>query len=186
MDVTTTPSSDRKARTYVEKTDPVARQKQRRDTSNIRGWGADVDPGNRPAVPKERTPPRLPGVHWDAPEQQVPRVKIYHSIERPGITPVFGTSTPPSGLSGKMRDLAFRYSENDIRHWMILLAADRVNVGEGLLQDLAHGHVPNIFAEMGARAEWRYNRAGFIRKAVITTAAVGLAVLWMKNRRRTD
>ena len=66
-----------------------------------------------------------------------------------------------------MRELAFRFSENDIRHWLILLAADRVNVGEGLLDDLAHGHVPNIFAEMGWRSEWRYNRAGVIKKALV-------------------
>ncbi len=78
---------------------------------------------------------------------QAGRVKPSEVIthhERPGMTPVFGTSVPPSGLSGKMRALAFRYSENDIRHWLILLAADRVNVGEGLLEDLAHGHVPNV------------------------------------------
>jgi hypothetical protein len=35
----------------------------------IEGWGADRDPANRPAVPKERTPPRLDNVHWDVPEQ---------------------------------------------------------------------------------------------------------------------
>jgi hypothetical protein len=183
MDAAITPSTDRKAPTYVEKTDPIARQRQHRDTGHIQGWGADADPANRPAVPMERTPPRLPNVHWDAPEQQRQSVKIYHSTERPGITPVFGTSTPPSGLSGLMRDMAFKYSENDLRHWLILLAADRVNVGEGLLSDLAHGHVPNIFGEMGARAEWRYNRAGFIRKALVASAVVGAAVYLMRRRR---
>src|SRR5436309_1230257 len=144
MDVTTTPSTDDGAPAYIEKTDPVERQNRHRDTSHIHGWGADVDPENRPAVPKERTPPRLEGVHWHEPEQQVARVKIHRSTERPGITPVFGTSTPPSGVSGVMRDVAFKYSENDIRHWLILLGADRVNVLEGLLDDLAHGHIPNL------------------------------------------
>jgi hypothetical protein len=184
MDTAVTPSTDNNAPTYTEKTDPIERQQRHRDTAHIPGWGADVDPANRPAYPMERTPPRLDNVHWDAPSQQVPRVKIHHSIERPGITPVFGTSTPPSGLSGKMRDLAFRFSENDLRHWLILMAADRVNVGEGLLSDLAHGHVPNIFAEMGAGAEWRYNRAGFVRKALIASAAVGLAVYLVRRRGR--
>ena len=169
-----------KSRVYTEKTDPIARQQSRRP--DVHGWGADVDPANRPAVPMERTPPRLDNVHWTEPAPQSVRVKVLHSTERPGITPVFGTSTPPSGLSGKMRELAFRFSENDLRHWLILLAADRVNVGEGLLSDLAQGHVPNIFAEMGARAEWRYNRAGFVRKALIASAAVGLAVYWMRRR----
>ena len=40
------------------------------DYSHIQGWGADLDPQNRPAYPKERMPPRLSGVHWDQPEQQ--------------------------------------------------------------------------------------------------------------------
>jgi hypothetical protein len=108
---------------------------------------------------------------------------VFHSTERPGITPVFGTTVPPSGLSGMLRALAFRYSENDLRHWLILLAADRVNVGEGLASDLAHGHIPNIFAEMGLRAEWRYNRAGLVKKAVVASALVGAAIYLARRRR---
>ena len=185
MDVTTTPSTDRGAPTYIEKTDPIERQHRHRETSHIHGWGADVDPENRPAVPMERTPPRLDNVHWQQLSAQEVRVKVFHSTERPGMTPVFGTTVPPTGLSGKMRELAFRYSENDIRHWLILLAADRVNVGEGLLWDLAHGHVPNLFAEMGGAAEWRYNRKGFVRKALIVSALVGTAVyLWRRRGAR--
>jgi hypothetical protein len=102
---------------------------------SIEGWGADRDPANRPAVPKERTPPRLDNVHWDVPEQQPVRVEVLHSTERPGITPVFGTACPPAGLSGVLRRSAFRHSENDIRHWLMLLAADRVNAVEGLIAD---------------------------------------------------
>lgn len=182
MDTATTPST-RTSPTYVEKTDPVARQQQHRDTAHIHGWGADADPKQRPGYPMERTPPRLENVHWDAPEQQEPHVKVYHSSERPGMTPVFGTTVPPSGLSGKMRDLAFHYSENDLRHWLILLAADRVNMGEGLLSDLAHGHVPNLWKEMGMASEWKYNRSGFIRKAAVTAGVAGLAIYLMRRRR---
>ena len=111
------------------------------------------------------------------------RVGTTFGHESTGMTPVFGTSVPPSGLSGKMRALAFRYSENDIRHWLILLAADRVNVGEGLLEDLAHGHVPNVFREMGMASEWRHNRAGFIGKAAIAGAVTALAVYLLRRRR---
>jgi hypothetical protein len=82
-----------------------------------------------------------------------------------------------------MRDLAFKYSENDMRHWLILMAADRVNVGEGLVQDMAHGHVPNLFREMGLAAEWKYNRQGLIKKAATTTALVAVAYLLMRRRR---
>lgn len=106
------------------------------DHSNIPGWGADLDRARRPAVPMEHTPPpRLHGVPLERPAQQPETVEILHSIERPNLTPVFGTSAPPSGLSGIIRRRAFRRSESDLRHWMLLLMADRVNVVEGLLQD---------------------------------------------------
>jgi hypothetical protein len=166
---------------YVENTEPEARQKA--PPSGIQGWGADLDPGVRPAVPMERTPPRFIHVHWDELEQQPQKVKVFHSTERPGLTPVFGTSTPPSGVSGLIRKGAFRYSENDLRHWLMLLFADRVNVVEGIIDDLAHGHVPNLFTEMGGPAEWKYNRQGFIRKAVIAGGVVGL-LLYMNSRRK--
>jgi len=104
------------------------------DPATILGWGADLDPADRPAVPKERMPPRLENI--PAPGQQESDVLVLHSTERPGITPVFGTSVPPSGLSGVLRKRAFRRSENDIRHWLTLMLADRVNVVEGLFADL--------------------------------------------------
>ncbi len=113
---------------------------------------------------------------------QVRLAPVLHSIERPGLTPVFGTTVPPSGLSGQLRRLAFRWSEGDLRHWMLLLLADRVNVGEGLLADLARGHIPNLWAEMGLRAEWRHNRWRFLVKMAML---VGLAsVIWAWLRRR--
>ncbi len=39
--------------------------------------------------------------------QQHSGVKVLHSLERPGLTPVYGTTVPPSGLSGRLRSLAF-------------------------------------------------------------------------------
>jgi tetrahydromethanopterin S-methyltransferase subunit B len=67
-----------------------------------------------------------------------------------------------------------------------LLAADRVNVVEGIVDDLRHGYIPNIFKERGWSAEWKYNKKGFIQKAavgaVVTTAIVTLLVL--RNRRK--
>jgi len=165
---------------HVENTDPEARRKQ--PPAGIQGWGADLDPQVRPGVPMERTPPRFVQPHWDAPEQQPVTVKVFHSTERPGLTPVFGTSVPPSGMSGLIRSGAYRFSENDVRRWLMLLFADRVNVVEGILDDLAHGHVPNLFMEMGGPAEWRHNRSGFIRKAMIGGAVVGL-LLYVNSRR---
>ena len=152
--------------------------------AHIQGWGADLDPANRPAYPRERKPPRLEGVHWERPEQQAQHVEILHSTERPGITPVFGSTLPPSGLSGRLRRLAFRHSENDLRHWLLLLLADRVNVGEGLVDDLSRGHVPRLYAEMGGRAELRHNPAGAVRKGLVVAGAVGLCWLMLRRRHR--
>lgn len=156
------------------------------DRSQIQGWGADLDLANRPAVPKERTPPRFINAHWDQPEQQPVRMKIYKSLERPHMTPVFGTSTPPSGVSGKIRDVAYaQFSESDIRHWLLLLFADRVNVVEGIIDDLRKGYVPNIFAEMGIKAEFKHNKIGLLKKTLIAASVVGAFGYWMRSRRRS-
>lgn len=168
--------------TYVERTEPA--EQRREPPADIQGWGADLDPAMRPAVPKERTPQRFVDAYWDDIEPQPSRgVKVLHSNERPGLTPIYGTAQPPSGLSGLIRRAAFRHSENDLRHWLMLLFADRVNVVEGVIDDLRHGHVPNVFREMGGPAEWKYNRPGFIRKAVIAGGIVGL-LLYLNSRRR--
>ena len=166
---------------YTEQTDPEARQKK--PPPGIQGWGADLDPAVRPAVPMERTPPRLPHTHAGPLPAQPRTVKVFHSTERPGLTPVFGTSTPPSGVSGAIRGVAYHFSENDLRRWLMLLFADRVNVVEGILQDLAHGHIPNFYAEMGGPAEWRHNRAGFLRKAFIAGMCLTIAVYLLRRRR---
>jgi hypothetical protein len=152
--------------------------------AHIKGWGADLDPADRPGYPKERMPARLPGLHWDEPEQQPETVKILCSTERDSkLTPVFGTTVPPKGLSGLMREAAFKFSENDLRHWLILLAADRTNMVEGLAEDLVHGHIPNVLGEMGIKAAWEHDRAGVIRKAAIG-AGVATALLVLLARRR--
>ncbi|RYZ11207.1 MAG: hypothetical protein EOO24_07040 [Comamonadaceae bacterium] len=151
--------------------------------SHIPGWGVDLDRANRPACPRERTPPRLEGVHWTEPGQQQPRVEILHSTERDGITPIFGTGAPPRGVSGHIRRYAFGFSENDLRHWLLLLAADRVDVGEGIVEDLKRGHVPRLYAEMGGRAELRHNPMGTVRKGLLLGALVGLCYTRLKSRR---
>ncbi|WP_233218007.1 hypothetical protein [Roseateles chitinivorans] len=153
--------------------------------AHIPGWGADLDKHDRPAVPMERTPPRLDGIHWERPPQQVSDVEVLHSTERAGLTPVYGTTVPPRGISGMLRRAGFRYSENDLRRWLILLLADRVDVVEGLAGDVARGHVPRVYAEMGGRAELRHNPAGAVRKVVTVAALAGVAY-WLWQRRRRD
>src|SRR3954452_20997208 len=80
--------------------------------ARIPGWGADLDPKDRPAVPRERFDPAASGAHWDFPERQEEKWPRERSIEHKFLTPVFGTSTPPKGLSGAIRKLAYaKYSE---------------------------------------------------------------------------
>ena len=145
------------------------------DAPAIPGWGADADPLNNPTYPMRHVEEqRTRGFTWDRPAVQAPDVEVLRSIEHNRMPAVHGTSTPPSGLSGMIRRVAFKRSENDWWHWLLLMGADRVNVVEGLIEDLARGKVPNIPAEMGARGEWRHNKAGLIAKGA---AAAGIAAL---------
>lgn len=152
--------------------------------AHIKGWGADLDHANRPAYPMVRMPARLEGAHKHPPVQQLQTVEILTSIERPSITRLFGTPQPPSGASGMIRRFAFKYSESDLRHWMLLLVADRVNMVEGLAEDLKRGHVPNIFAEMGVKSEFKHNREAAVQKVMVASAVVGIGLmLWARSRR---
>lgn len=159
------------------------------DYKNIKGWGVDADPKNDPTYPiKKRADEEHEGYTWNRPIQQPVDIEVLHSIERPNISAVFGTASPPSGLSGMIRRFAFKYSENSYAHWLPLLLADRVNVYEGVLDDLSRGRIPNIFAERGWAAEWKYNRKAFVKKAVVTavvaSAMVGLLILTSKKKKR--
>lgn len=170
-------------KTYIENTPPGPRAQADRDA--IPGWGADLDRANRPACPMERTPPRLPHGHPGELAAQPHTVEVLTSTERPGITPVFGTTLPPRGLSGVLRRLAFKASENDVRRWMLLLLADRIDVVEGLLEDLMHGHIPNAPGEMGAAAELRHNRPAVLRKLLVLAALAAAAALLARTMRHS-
>ena len=164
---------------------PIApRRPTREQLQHIQGWGADLDRKNRPGVPMERTPPRYITSPDGDPAPQEQHVEVLVSTERPGRTPLFGSVQPPSGLSGAIRRSAFKHTENDLRHWLLLLVADRVNMVEGIGQDLAQGRVPNVLAEMGIKAEFRHNPAGLAKKVAIGAAVVGAAYLLMQRRKR--
>ncbi len=79
----------------------------------------DANPKNDPTYPmKKRNNEEHAGYSWERPTQQPLSVEILHSNERPNVTAAFGTSTPPSGLSGMIRRTAFKYSENSYGHWL--------------------------------------------------------------------
>jgi hypothetical protein len=127
------------------------------DHTKIPGWGADLRPEARPGVPMEREP--AAGVQAEPPPQRgVPAV---HSVTM-RMTPVYGTTLPPRGVSGAMRRAAYKIPEHRPSHWLLLLVADRVDVVEHLLLDLTRP-----------------------RALLVGGGIVGLGVLgWLFSRRR--
>lgn len=154
------------------------------DPSQVKGWGVDANPKNDPTYPmKTRNNGEHAGYSWERPTQQPESVEILHSNERPNVTAAFGTSTPPTGLSGMIRREAFKYSENSYGHWVPLMLADRVGIVEGVLDDLAHGHVPNIFGELGWKAEWKHNRKSLVTRVVVGAVLATAAVAYLRKRK---
>lgn len=152
--------------------------------SRVVGWGVDADPENDPTYPmKNRNNGEHAGYSWQRPQQQPVNVEILHSNERPNLSATFGTSAPPSGLSGVIRRAAFKYSENSYGHWLPLMLADRINVVEGVLSDVARGHIPNIFGEMGLKAEWQHNRKRLVTRVAVGAAIAFVAVSLLRGKR---
>jgi hypothetical protein len=122
--------------------------------ARIPGWGVDLDPADRPAVPRMRFDPEATGAHWDIPEQQHENWPRERSIEHARLTPVFGTSTPPRGLSGVVRKYAYRrFSEGRAAHWLLLIGADRIDSLESHLASFVTTRPDNPFTETGVLSE---------------------------------
>jgi hypothetical protein len=103
---------------------------------NIPDWGIDLPSERRPGVPREAKPRAFPNAHWMTPEPQKATVPVLKRADIPALTPVFGTSSPPRGLSGQLRRLAYARPDHYTMHWMLLLAADRVDVIESGLRSI--------------------------------------------------
>jgi len=156
------------------------------DFKNIPGWGMDADPENEPTYPmKNYTGDDHNRINYERASQQPINVEILQSTERPSPPVVFGTSVPPTGLSGKIRRYAFQHSEDRYRHWIPLILADRINMVEGVIDDLKNGYIPDVFAERGWKAEMKYNPKGVAIK-VLAMATVCTLVWWsIKNKAKS-
>jgi hypothetical protein len=148
------------------------------DTSSIVGWGVDANPQNDPTYPYRG--------QWVRPTRQQPHVELLQSVEHKQTPAVFGTASPPKWVSGWIRRAAFRWSESNWAHWLLLMGADRVNMVEGLVEDLARGKVPNIPKEMGVPAEWRHNKTGLVKKLAIAGVIGGALFALSRSSRRED
>lgn len=125
--------------------------------ARIPGWGADLDPADRPSYPREQ-PGIETGAHWDFPERQPEKWPRERSVEHAFLPPVFGTSTPPAGVSGAIRKYAYKYSEGRAAHWLLLVAADRVDAWEHHLRSFATLRPDNPITETGVLSE--FSRGG--------------------------
>ena len=126
--------------------------------ARIPGWGVDLDPKDRPSVPRERFDPNLSGAHWDFPERQPEKWPRERSNEHKFLTPVFGTSCPPKGVSGAMRRYAYkRFSEARVAHWLILVAADRVDAFGSHARSLLTLRPDNPITETGVLSEFSHH-----------------------------
>jgi hypothetical protein len=143
--------------------------------ARIPGWGVDLDPNDRPSVPRLKFDPAATGAHWDFPERQQEKWPRERSIEHEMLTPVFGTSTPPRGLSGLVRRYAYRYSEGRAAHWLLLLGADRINSIESHLVSFASLRPDNPITQTGIRSEWTHN--GY--RSRIGTTRVDKSHMWI-------
>ncbi|MGY1603584.1 hypothetical protein [Geodermatophilus sp. SYSU D00815] len=137
------------------RTPPPSREELR---ARIPGWGADLDPADRPSHPKLRYAPEESGAHWDFPERQPEKWPRERSIEHAFVTPVFGTVQPPKGLSGAIRKYAYgRFSEGRAAHWLLLIAADRVDAWEEHLRSFATLRPDNPVTQTGVKAEFSHH-----------------------------
>ncbi|APR78737.1 Hypothetical protein A7982_04084 [Minicystis rosea] len=131
--------------------------------ADIPFWGIDLDPADRPGVPYEHAPRPVPGAHWIKPARQIATVPVLKAAGVERLTPVFGTATPPHGLSGVLRRVAYRAPDHLARHWLLLLVADRVDAIESDLGGFARRALPAA--------------------ALVTAVGVGLGVLRQRRRR---
>ncbi|HUQ10366.1 MAG TPA: hypothetical protein VM146_08610 [Steroidobacteraceae bacterium] len=177
-------SDDRLAR-GVPGSDPIETA-QRRDldlSESIQGWGSDLDPAMRPGVPRDAAPDIGPENLYIEVTQQQPPHRIHKSTEHAQLTPVFGTACPPRGMSGRLRDAGYKYSEGRLARWLTLMFADRVDMVEGLARDFARLKPPNVVREMGLTSEWRHNRKGVVRAAAVGALVLGAAWLLVRRHR---
>jgi hypothetical protein len=123
--------------------------------ARIPGWGVDLDPKDRPSVPKLQYRPDGTGARWDFPERQPELAPRERSIEHKFLPPVFGTTCPPKGISGVIRRRAYeKYSEGRAAHWLLLIAADRVDAWESHLRSFATLRPDNPVTETGVLSEF--------------------------------
>jgi hypothetical protein len=135
---------------------PARREMNEELRARIPGWGVDLDPADRPSVPRERYAPDETGAHWAFPDRQEGPPDRERSIEHMMLTPVYGTSMPLRGASGVIRRIAYaRFSEGRAAHWLLLILGDRVDAIASHLRSLISRRPDDPITETGVLSERR-------------------------------
>ncbi|PYY45292.1 hypothetical protein DEJ03_10095 [Curtobacterium sp. MCLR17_043] len=171
--------------------------------ARIPGWGSDLDPADRPSVPKlSREAGSATGAHWDLPPQQDGAHGRERSIEHAHVTPVFGTAQPLHGVAGIVRRYAYRrFSEGRLAHWMVLVVGDRLDVATHRVTDALRGRPDRVISETGvaaergnhpvasrlasSRSDWRHQVLDPVVANWGWLAALGVVVLVVRRVRRS-
>ena len=133
---------------------PQMRETPEQLRARIPGWGADLDPADRPSHPKLHYAPKSTGAHWRFPDRQPGAEGRERSIEHAFVTPVFGTAQPLHGPSGLIRRLAYRrFSEGRLAHWLLLIAGDRVDAWISHVRSFASLRPDNPVTQTGVLSE---------------------------------
>lgn len=153
--------------------DSITRPERRGPMEGEATMGVDR-PERRPGVPMDAEPSEAGGVVGRPlvlQEERRDRTLHRASLERP--TPVFGTAQPHHGLSGALRSAAYRVPGHRVRHWMLILLADRVDV----VEDRLGSALAMPFEAAGAEGAARRVRS---RPLLALGVAVGTA--WLARR----
>ena len=100
----------------------------------------DADPSRRPGVPMlPDNPAAYPSVAGKPISEQHAEHEVLSGVEarinvKADLTPVFGSSVPPKGLSGMIRRLGYKYPEHHAARWLIIMMGDRVDVWESRIK----------------------------------------------------
>src|SRR5439155_22374590 len=84
-------------------------------------------------VPREHAPAPAGHARYSSVPKQPGKSPTLIHTGRKEMTPVFGDSPPPRGLSGLLRKKAYAIPEHFPAHFLMLMMADRVDVVEHTL-----------------------------------------------------
>jgi hypothetical protein len=102
----------------------------------VPGAAIDANRARRPGVPMETEPRPVGSAHWAAPERQTDPGNVLKRRGLSELTPVFGTSVAPRGISGAIRRAAYDLPEHYATHWLLLLLSDRIDALEGAIEEI--------------------------------------------------